>query len=127
MSNIRNTVQRTLVLDAVNKMKFHPNAEDIYTEIIKTYPNISKATVYRNLNLLAESNEIRRVKISDGADCFDYKCSKHYHAKCSKCGKVIDIEMEKIKDLDKQIKNNHNFNFDGHDIIFNGICSDCKK
>lgn len=126
MSNTRNTVQRALVLDAVYNMRFHPSADDIYEEIIKTHPNISKATVYRNLNLLAENNEIRKVKISDGADCFDYKCYKHYHAKCSKCGKVVDIEMEYIKDLEKQIKNTHSFNFVDHDITFNGICSDCK-
>ena len=55
----RNTIQRTLVLEAVNRLRFHPTAEEIYDDVIREHPHISKATVYRNLNQLAEDREIQ--------------------------------------------------------------------
>ena len=50
----RNTIQRSLVLEAVNRLHCHATADEVYEEIIKEHPTISKATVYRNLNLLSE-------------------------------------------------------------------------
>ena len=50
----RNTIQRALVLEAVNRLQCHATADEIYAEIAKEHPHISRATVYRNLNLLAE-------------------------------------------------------------------------
>ena len=50
----RNTIQRTLVLETVRKLRCHATADQIYEEITKEHPTISKATVYRNLSLLSE-------------------------------------------------------------------------
>ena len=57
----RNTIQRSLVLEAVNRLKCHATADQIYEEIVKNHPTISRATVYRNLALLADRGEIRRL------------------------------------------------------------------
>ena len=57
----RNTIQRSLVLEAVNKLQCHATADQIYAEIVKEHPAVSKATVYRNLNLLSEMGEIRKM------------------------------------------------------------------
>ena len=59
--NNRNTIQRQLVLDTVRSMHNHPDAEQVYSEIVKEHPHISKATVYRNLNLLSEQGQIKKV------------------------------------------------------------------
>ena len=59
----RNTIQRAIVLEAVNNLHCHATADELYKEIIKKHPTISKATVYRNLNLLSEMGEIRRLEI----------------------------------------------------------------
>ncbi|MDD6142906.1 MAG: transcriptional repressor, partial [bacterium] len=64
----RNTIQRSLVLEAVNRLHSHATADEVYEEIIQEYPTISKATVYRNLNLLSEMGEIRRLEIPGSAD-----------------------------------------------------------
>ena len=66
----RNTIQRKLVLDTVRNLD-HPNAEQVYGEIITKHPHISKATVYRNLNLLAAQNAgdqhiIPQFQVPDG-------------------------------------------------------------
>ena len=123
----RNTVQRSLVLNAVRKLHCHATADEVYEEIIKEHPSISKATVYRNLNLLSEMGEIHRLEIPGSADHFDHITTNHCHVKCRECGRVFDVDMDYVSDLEKGIRDNHGFDFTGYDIIFRGICPECKK
>ncbi|ERJ01027.1 MULTISPECIES: Fur family transcriptional regulator [Eubacteriales] len=122
----RNTIQRALVLKAVNTLQCHATVEEIYSLVVKEYPNISKVTVYRNLNQLAENGEIRKLEVPGDADRFDHLCHDHYHARCLRCGRVFDVDMDYIEDLEKRIKDAHGFEFSGHDLMFKGICPDCK-
>lgn len=123
----RNTIQRSLVLEAVNKLKCHATADEVYSEIIKEHPTISKATVYRNLNLLSEMGEIRRLEVPGNADRFDHISSDHCHVKCEGCGRIFDVDMDFVSGLESGIKDAHGFDFSGYDIIFHGLCPECKK
>ena len=123
----RNTIQLSLVFETVNKLQSHATADEIYDKIVKTYPHISRGTVYRNLNRLSEMGKICKMAVPGGADRFDHLTHEHYHARCLKCGRVFDVDMEYIPDLEKKIKDAHGFEFTGHDIVFKGICLDCGK
>ena len=123
----RNTIQRSLVLEAVNKLQCHATADEIYQTIMKEHPNISRATVYRNLKLLSETGEIRKMEIPGGADRYDHRIQEHCHVRCEKCGRVFDVDMEYITGLEKNITESHGFAFTGYDILFRGICPDCQK
>ena len=123
----RNTIQCSLVFEAVNKLQCHATADEIYDAIVKEYPNISRGTVYRNLNRLSKMGKIHKMELPGGADRFDHQCHEHYHARCVKCGRVFDVDMEYIEGLEKNIKDAHGFEISGHDIIFKGTCPDCKK
>lgn len=122
----RHTLQRSLILEAVKELHCHATADEIYDLIVMKHPNISRGTVYRNLNLLSDLGEIRKVEIPSGADRFDHECRAHYHARCVKCNKVFNVEMDYISDLQKNIKDTHGFEFTGHDLIFKGICQECN-
>ena len=123
----RNTIQCTLVYEAVNRLQCHATAEEVYQEVVKEHPTISRGTVYRNLNRLAEMGRIRRMTIPGGADRFDHLCHDHYHVRCEKCGRVFDVEMDYIPGMEKNIRDPHGFRFTGCDIIFRGICPDCAE
>ncbi len=123
----RNTIQKTLILDMVKSMKGHVSADEVYEELVQHHPTISRATVYRQLNQLAQDQEIGRVSMLSGADRFDYINKKHYHFKCTKCNEVFDIELDYMDDLENQVKNKQVFEFSGHDIMFKGICQKCKN
>ena len=123
----RNTIQRTLVLEAVNRLRCHATADEIYAEIAKEHPHISRATVYRNLNLLAELGEIRKLEIPGAADRFDHRCHDHCHVRCETCGRVFDVVMEYVAGLEQNIRDAHGFAFTGYDILFRGICPECRK
>ena len=123
----RNTIQRALVLETVNKLQNHATADEIYEAIISEHPNISRATVYRNLKLLSEMGEIRRLEIPGGPDRFDHRVHNHCHVKCEKCGRLFDVDMDYISGLENNIRDSHGFDFTGYDIIFLGICPECKE
>ena len=123
----RNTIQRALVLEAVNTLQCHATADEVYEAIVKEHPTVSKATVYRNLNLLSEMGEIRKMEIPGGADRFDHRCHDHCHVRCEQCGRVFDVDMDYVTGLEKGIRDTHGFAFTGYDILFRGICPDCRE
>jgi Fe2+ or Zn2+ uptake regulation protein len=123
----RNTIQCALVLETVNKLRCHATADEIYAELTMEHPSISRATVYRNLQRLCENGAIQRLEIPGGADRFDHLSYKHYHVRCTRCGRVIDVDMDYIADLEQSVKNAHGVMLTGHDIIFKGICLECRK
>lgn len=123
----RNTIQKELILNTVRNLRGHVTADEVYEEIVKDYPSVGKGTVYRNLNILAEEAEIRKVEIPDGPDRFDFTTKDHYHVICVKCKNVFDVDMEVIPDLENQIVDTHGIQFLKHDIVFKGICSDCQN
>ena len=121
----RNTIQCSLVLETVNRLHCHATADEVYEAIVKEHPTVSRATVYRNLNRLSETGNIRKIEIPGGPDRFDHQRHEHYHVKCAKCGRVFDVDMDYNSDLEEKIKDAHGFQFTGHNIIFTGICPEC--
>ncbi len=125
MSIRRNTIQKDLVRNAVYELKRHVTADEVYEFIKKGHPTIGKGTVYRNLGILAQEGEIRKVEVPDGPDRFDITLENHYHVRCVKCGDISDVDMDEIADLEKKIHNTHGVKFLSYDIFFKGICPAC--
>lgn len=123
--NRRNTIQRQLVSETVRSLD-HPNAEEVYETIAKNHPHVSKATVYRNLNLLAEQSEIVKIKTSEGADRFDHRTDKHYHMRCRICGRLYDAHDAPIK-LPIEAIETDGFIVEDYTVEIIGTCSECNK
>lgn len=122
-----NTIQRALVLAAVRRLQNHATADEIYRAVRLEHPNISRATVYRDLNQLSEAGEIRKLGIPGGADRYDHRLNDHYHFKCERCGRVFDVDMEYIENLCERVRDAHGFEYSAYDIVFRGLCPDCQK
>lgn len=127
MPQQRNTVQRSLVLQAVQCMHNHPTAEQIYSALASQHPSISRATVYRNLGILAASGDIQRVSHLNAADRFDFNCTPHYHFRCRGCDEVFDLEAPYREELHKELQDQGDFLVESCDIVFTGLCPDCQK
>ena len=124
----RNTIQRQLVIAAVRFLADHPTAEEVYDRITMEYPDISKGTVYRNLNSLVESGLLGKVSVPSGADRFDHILARHYHIKCNHCGKFMNVEnFDYFHDLDDKLATATVFKMEHHDIVFSGLCPECQK
>ena len=71
MKQLKYSRQRESIKACLMARHDHPTADAIYASIREEFPNISLGTVYRNLNLLVELGEIRKLRCGDGADHFD--------------------------------------------------------
>lgn len=119
--------QRELIIEILAHLK-HPTAEQLYNEVHKNHPKISKSTVYRNLNVLVENKQVKKIKTLDGPDRFDYVAKEHYHAICKNCGKVFDFMYEfQKKEFQEEIEKQTRMTLDMHSIMIYGICEDCKS
>lgn len=117
--------QREMIHDFLMSRKDHPTADAVYMNVRQSYPNISLGTVYRNLTLLADIGEIQRLRVGDGTDHFDADTSPHYHFICSKCGAVMDLDMERIDGIMDVAGENFEGSIEGHFTYFYGLCPAC--
>ena len=122
----RNTHQRDIVRKVMANNLTHPTAEEVFFEAKKLDPKISRATVYRNLAILAEEGEINHYNAPFGSDHYDSELKPHYHCLCKKCGKLFDTRVKYLDDLDNEQLGVDGFVLESHDLIFIGTCQECK-
>ncbi len=117
--------QRESIKNFIMQRSDHPTAETVYMGIRKEYPHVSLGTVYRNLSLLAELGEIRKISVGDGPDRFDGNTSPHYHFFCKECGQVIDLAMDSIDHINVIASHRFGGRVEGSVTHFFGTCPEC--
>jgi len=122
----RNTKQRELILQVLKNNRTHPTADWIYEEVKKQIPAISKGTVYRNLNVLQEEGAITELNLDGNPARYEEKQPVHYHFRCNKCGRVIDLDEPQVKGLDERVARKTGFKIFYHQTEFRGLCKDCQ-
>lgn len=127
MANLKYSRQREAIKDYLSSTNQHPTADTVYTHVREEFPHISLGTVYRNLNLLADIGEVAKITTPNGGDRFDADISPHYHVLCTKCGKVIDLNMEPLDSIDKRAQTCFDGHIDSHTALFFGTCRDCLE
>lgn len=119
--------KREAIYNALRDTTVHPTAEWIYEILKPDYPDLSLGTVYRNIKKFCESGKVRSVGVIRGQEHFDGDTSKHSHFVCSGCGRVLDIfEPVVPEEILAEIQKKHDFHIMSEDILFNGVCPDCK-
>lgn len=125
--NLKYSRQREAIKEFLATRKDHPTADVVYMNVREEFPNISLGTVYRNLTLLSDIGEIRKLSLGDGADHFDGDLHPHYHFVCTECNHVLDMETDDIVSINEVAKMNFAGKIDGHITYFYGVCEDCIK
>lgn len=124
---LKHSKQRDMIKAFLMGRKDHPTADVIYMNVRREFPNISLGTVYRNLTLLADMGEIKRLRLGDGVDHFDADISPHYHFVCSECNSVIDLEMDNIDTIQEIAGAGFDGRIAGHVTYFYGTCGVCTN
>lgn len=83
--------KRSAILTCLQSTNAHPSAEMICQMLRQERPDISVATVYRNLALFKQQGIIRSIGTVDGAERFDYRLDPHVHFICKTCAAVMDL------------------------------------
>lgn len=127
LPNMRLTTQRQIILEELGKVTSHPTANEVYDMVRKRLPRIGLGTVYRNLELLAESGVILKLEVGGTQKRFDATVAPHYHIRCSLCGKVDDIDIPVQDHINMAASDASNYEILGHHIEFSGVCDSCQK
>lgn len=127
----RNTIQQEIICGIVKNMCTHPSPDEVYKEVHNAHPTISRATVYRVLNKLADKGELLKVNMPNTADRFDFRTDDHIHLYCTECGGVYDAELDSCGALVAQLKSQFSSG-EGSEIAkvnisLEGICPSCLK
>lgn len=122
----RDTAQRQAILSALRREPCHPTADEIYEEVRRTIPRISKGTVYRNLKVLQEMGLVTELKLDGVVSRYEYRKDRHYHFRCEDCGQVLDIPVAVDADLDARIAAATGLEIHGHQLEFRGRCPACQ-
>ena len=127
LPNMRLTTQRQIILEELSKVTSHPTANEVYDMVRKRLPRIGLGTIYRNLELMAESGIILKLEVGGTQKRFDATVSTHYHIRCTTCGKVDDIDIEVQKEINEIAARSCDYKILGHHIEFSGICEECSQ
>jgi Fur family ferric uptake transcriptional regulator len=121
------TVQRTIILDELEKMTSHPTADELYRIVRKRLPKISLGTVYRNLEILSCSGRIRKIEVPGTMKRFDGNTDIHHHMRCVSCGAVRDVRDGLAISLPEIPGDIDGYRIVGCRLDLIGICPECRK
>jgi Fur family ferric uptake transcriptional regulator len=125
---LKSTRQRDVVLNAFVSAGRHLSAEELYLLVKKSNPGIGYATVYRTLKLLAEAGLADERRFEDGFTRYEYNASDghHDHLICTRCGRIIEFENERIEQLQQDVARKNRFQVKSHKLELYGLCVACQ-
>ncbi len=108
---LRLTQQRKAVWDEISHNKGHLDAEEIYENIKNKGVHISRATVYRTIDVLVKNDLLRKMNMGDGRNRYELKDEDdhHDHMICIETGKIIEFFDDDLENLQEQIAKKYGY------------------
>jgi len=102
---LRYTVQRQAVWDEIRKSDEHRDAEDIYLKLKSNDIRVSRATVYRTMDVLVKNKLVRKMDVGEGRSLFEPRLDNrhHDHMICMDTGDIIEFYDEELENLQEKI------------------------
>ena len=118
--------KRNAILECLRSTNRHPSADMVYSMLQEEHPDISLATVYRNLSRFRGQGLIQCVATVRGIERFDANTDPHVHFICSNCDEVIDLHQVQIpRELNAAVETSSGCHPDGCQLTFTGLCEKC--
>ena len=125
---LRLTGPREVLLRALSETMGHPTADDLVKRVRRVLPNVSHATVYRNVQQLVHAGLIGTLERSGAATQFEVNPDHHHHFLCRGCGHVWDVYLDAVDvTLDRQRSPLGGFRVDRRDVQLHGLCARCRE
>ena len=129
------TAQRLAVLETVaSRPEEHLTAEEIFTLVKVSCPDIGLATVYRTIQLLNELGLIDRISFDDGAVRYEIGSApdreqkhRHHHLICRRCGRGFSFQEDLLEELEAKITATTGFAVVNHEVKLYGYCKECAE
>lgn len=121
------TKQRQTVLRVIRESDEHLTANQVFEDARRLLPGISFATVYNSLRYLKNERLIGEIRF--GTDCtrYDPKLTRHDHALCNNCGKLVDLELPVPDGLLRAAAARSKFKAESIEFTLRGLCPECSE
>ena len=102
---LRYTEQRKAIWDEIRNSNEHRDAEDIYLKLKSNGVSVSRATVYRTIDVLVKNRLVRKMDVGEGRSLFEPRLDdKHHdHMICIDTGDIIEFYNEELENLQDKI------------------------
>lgn len=121
------TPQREAVLQVIRESENHLTASEIFEAAKRLRPTISYATVYNSLRFLKDAGLIREIHFGNAASRYDRETNRHDHAMCTRCGKLVDFDLDLSNDLMRAAARRSGFKAEAVHLMLHGLCPDCRS
>jgi len=120
------TKQRQAVFQVIQESDQHLMANEVFDRARALLPGLSFATVYNSLRYLKQEGMIGEVRFGNDATRYDRKLTRHDHAICTECEKLVDMELTIPEGLIKEAARRSKFKAGSIELTLRGLCPDCK-
>ena len=118
--------KRDAILECLRSTTAHPSADMVHEMLQAEHPDISLATVYRNLALFKQRGEIMSVCTVKGVERFDANTNPHVHFICEECDAVSDLhEIQIPASLNQEVSDCSGNQMHSCQLTISGLCSSC--
>jgi Fe2+ or Zn2+ uptake regulation protein len=94
--DIQPSAQRVAVADYVLYTDEHPSADQVWNEVRRKFPMLSRATVYNTLHLFVEKRILRELALAEGRVVFDPNVERHHHFIDDETGAIFDVPWDAV-------------------------------
>lgn len=122
---IRPSVQRIAVMKYLLEHRTHPTADEIYVELLKDIPTLSKTTIYNTLDLLVAHKAVLELNIDSKMAHYDGYPEAHSHFQCRVCKRIFDMRFD--ASLLKSIMPKDGFLIEDMQLYYSGVCPGCNN
>jgi len=128
-NQLRFTGERLIILEEIFAFPNHFDAEQLFIHIRKKHQQISRATVYRTLDLLHKIGIVKKENLGHGFASYELAMDRphHDHIICVECGKVIEFVDEVIEKRQREICEKHNAEMLRHQLQIFVRCKSHNK
>ncbi len=123
--SLKATPQRIAITDLLYAYG-HISIDQLYEKMLEKFNSISLATIYKNIHLMLENSFVQEVKVPHAKSVFELTKEAHSHLVCSECGTIEDISID-LTEISKRAESSSTFEIHSAAVVFDGICSNCKK
>jgi Fur family peroxide stress response transcriptional regulator len=125
--DFRLTPQRVEMVRLIAVSDGHPSASQLYTKIMRQFPTMSRATVYKTLTLLKEMNQVLEIDLRDDSHYDGNRPQPHPHLICIKCNQIIDGEVSLDQESLRSLEQASGYKILRPQISLYGLCPDCME
>jgi len=126
-NKLKLTAQRRKVLDTVFEIHEHFTADQLAAWLSEAGAGVSRATVYRTLDLLDKGGFVQSLGTGEGGLLYEHVLGHrhHDHMVCLRCGEIEEFQDQIIEELQAAAAHRKGFHLTGHLLRLTGVCRTC--